>query len=320
MANTPHSRLCMPILLAVITMLAAVVVAARCPTKEPAGSGILEFGVGVDARAMEEEIALGVNPLFTWEELEPVEGAYNWAPLDDVISEAHASGRKVAPRVYTNEVDFGQATPDWVFDAGAQAYTMDVASSTLQPVPGDDVFEEKFGTFLEALGARYDGHPAIEFFQTNAGMGAYGEMIWAYDEASTPPGYSDDGQVAITNDWIDRWRNAFPTTHLVLMQNFIGDGIAEDVGAYAAQRGFYLQSNSPYQEPAAAAILANHDDRTKIILEIENRGCTDAEGAPFDALIDEVFSYGFAIDYLVVCGDSLDEAGLQRANDALRKP
>ena len=320
MAETPHNRFRMPILLAAITMLAAVVVAARCPTRDPVGSGVLEFGVGVDARAMEAEIALGVNPLFTWEELEPVEGVYDWAPLDDVIAEAHANGRKVAPRVYTNEVDFAQATPDWVFDAGAQAYTMYDGSTTLQPVPGDDVFDAKFAAFLSALGERYDGHPAIEFFQTNAGMGAYGEMIWAYDDASTPPGFSNESQIAITKHWLDRWRDAFPTTNLVLMQNFIGDGIAEDVTAYAADRGYFLQSNSPYQEPAAAAILAARDDETKIVLEIENRGCTDAEGAPFDALIDEVFSYGFAIDYLVVCGDSLDEAGLQRASDALRKP
>lgn len=319
MPDKPQRRVYVPVLLVAIALLATTLVAARCPTKEPVGYGILEFGVGVDARANEYDIALGVNPLFTWAELEPEEGAYNWAPLDDVIANAHANGRKVAPRVYTNEGDFSQATPDWVFDAGAAAYTMNTESQTRQPVPGDDLFEAKFAAFLAAFGARYDGHPAIEFVQTNAGMGVYGEMIWADDLASEPEGYSGQGQIEVMHHWIDRWRAAFPTTHLVLMQNFIGDGIAENVTAYAASRGFFLQSNSPSQEPQAAAILADRDNDTKIVLEIENRGCTDAEGAGFEALIDEVFSYGFAIDYLVVCGDSLDEAALQRAHAALRK-
>lgn len=319
MPGTNSSRLHIPLLFASVVGLTAVFGAARCPTNEPAGFGVLEFGAGVDARANEVDLALGMNPLFTWAELEPAEGSYNWKPLDDAIANAHSNGRKVAPRVYTNEGDFSQATPNWVFDAGAGAYVMDAESSTRQPLPGDGVFEAKFSAFLAALGARYDGHPAIEFVQTNAGMGAYGEMIWAYDGVTAPAGYSGQGQIDVTRHWIDRWRAAFPTTHLVLMQNFIGEGVAENVSAYAASRGFFLQSNTPSQEAAAAAILAANDDTTKIVLEIENRGCTDAEGAGFEALVDLVFSYGFAIDYLVVCGKSLDEAALQRAHDALRK-
>jgi hypothetical protein len=168
-------RLRAPILFVVLTALAGVVAlaAARCPTDEPAGFGLLQFGGDEDAVALEVDAALGINPLFTWAELEPEEGVYNWAPVDEALSAAHATGRKVAPRVYTNMSDFGQATPDWVFEAGAQAYTLYAESSTAQPVPTDDVFGEKFAVFLAAFGERYDGHPAIEFVQTNAWMGAY---------------------------------------------------------------------------------------------------------------------------------------------------
>ncbi|MBI5288700.1 MAG: beta-galactosidase [Chloroflexi bacterium] len=304
----------------VVVIGAAGLGAARCPTEEPAGSGLLEFAGGADARAMDADLALGVNPLFTWAELEPVEGAYNWAPLDEVLANAHARGRKVAPRVYTNAGDFDQATPGWVFDAGAAAYTLGDGSGTPQPVPTDAVFTAKFGAFLAALGARYNGNPDIEFFQTNAGMGAYGEMVWSLDVDAVTAGHSADAMVATVEYWIDRWRAAFPDTHLGLMENFIGQGIAERVTEYAVDRGFYLQSNSPDQTQAAAAILAAHDDRTKIVLEIENRGCNGATGDEFGAIADRVASYGFAVDYLVVCGETLDDAGAtQRAYDLLRR-
>jgi hypothetical protein len=309
--------------LAFIALAAAALVggvaAARCPTDTPAGHGLLQFAGGPDATALDADAALGINPLFTWAELEPTEGVYNWEPLDESLAAAHATGRKVAPRVYTNAGDFEQATPDWVFDAGAAAYTLDAGASVVQPLPTDAVFTAKFEAFLATLGSRYDGHPDIEFFQTNAGMGAYGEMVWRLDTDAID-GFSRDEVVATIEHWIDRWRAAFPSTGLVLMQNFIGRDIAEDVTAHAVARGFYLQSNSTSQEDAAAAILRAHDGRTKIVLEIENNGCEDATGPAFDVLLDRVFSYGFAIDYLVVCGQTLEDAArASAAAERLRK-
>ena len=56
------------------------------------------------------------------------------------------------------------------------------------------------------------------------------------------------------------------------------------------------------------------------MLKIENNGCHGATGAEFDALTAEAFSQGFAIDYLVVCGETLTDAGAtQRASERLRQ-
>ena len=311
------------LLLIAISALTATTVfgAARCPTKDPVGHGLLQFGGDEHARALTTDAALGINPLFIWAELEPSEGAFNWTPIDTALAAAHAAGRKVAPRVYTNAGDFSQATPGWVFDAGAAAYQIEAGASTYQPVPTDAVFDEKFGAFLRALGQRYNGNDDIEFFQTNAGMGAYGEMVWWLDEASRLPGYSAGAHIGTVQFWIDRWRDAFPDTHLALMQNYLGHGIAETVTAYAVERGFYLQSNSPGHEEAAAAILETHEAQTKIIIEIENRGCRTATGTAFDGVLAQVFTHGFAVDYLVVCAETFEDAeASQRAYDALRKP
>ena len=69
----------------------------------------IQFGGDEHARALTTDAALGINPLFTWAELEPSEGAFNWTPIDTALAAAHAAGRKVAPRVYTNAGDISQA-------------------------------------------------------------------------------------------------------------------------------------------------------------------------------------------------------------------
>jgi hypothetical protein len=104
------------------------------------------------------------------------------------------------------------------------------------------------------------------------------------------------------------------------MQNYLGHRISETVSDYAVSRGFYLQSNSVGLADESAAILADHDGETKIVLEVENNGCEGATGAEFEALAAEAFSQGFAIDYLVVCGETLaDEGAAQRASEQLRQ-
>ncbi|HZP58300.1 MAG TPA: beta-galactosidase [Dehalococcoidia bacterium] len=283
------------------------------------GYGLAEFGGWSDSAGMHSPEALGVNEMFDWADLEPADNVYDWSELDATLAAAHRQGKRIIPRVYTNRAVFGQATPDWVFDAGAAAYYNEPGSAR-QPVPFDPVFRMKFTEFLVAFGQRYDGNADIEFIQTNAGMGAYGEMVWGYPEAYRPPGWSPDLQITTMEYWVTRWRYAFPHTNLALMENYLGSNIAETTAQFAAARGFYLQANNPDQSSQSAAILATGANRTRIVLEIENNGCSTATGDAFRAVIDQAFSKGFPIDYLVVCGASFSDTGnLQYAFDRLRK-
>jgi hypothetical protein len=216
--------------------------------------------------------------------------------------------------------EFGQATPDWVFDAGAASYRF-TGGNVRQPVPQDPVFTEKLARFLAALGARYNGRPEIVFFQTNAGMGGYGEMVWGDEAFKGPGGWSPAVQIATSKAWIDRWRTAFPDTRLVLMTNFIGEGIGETLAEHAVERGFYLQANNPDQPEQLAAIFRKHAERTKIVMEIENNGCRDATGPALEAMADRAFGHGFPIDYLVVCEATLQDVdAAQGLIERLRKP
>jgi len=279
------------------------------PTTVPGtvGHGVLEFNGDDESASLANPQSLGINVLVNWSDLEPQEGAYDWSDLDNALAAAQAHGKRVAARVYTSAGDFGRATPGWVFSAGAQSYVPDEGAEVAQPVPTDPVFTEKFGTFLRALGARYDGHPALEFFQTNAGMGTYGEMVWGVPDSHRPPGWSADAQVHTSEYWIDRWREAFPRTALVLMENYVGFGIVDKVAKHAVERGFYLQANDPHHPRESQEILSKYAGRTKIVMEIEDAGCRTARGDAFDATVDEVFAPGYAIDYLTVCRETLAE-------------
>ena len=293
--------------------------AKQCVRGETAGSGLLQFGGYADSGVWNDRQALGVNRLFAWADLEPQEGVYDWSEFDDLLRIAHDSGKKLVPRVYTNAGTYGQATPDWVFDAGAESYHSDDGDTPRQPVPTDAVFTRKFSEFIFAMGERYDANPNIEFIQTNAGMGGFGEMVWGYPEYMRPPGWSPAMQIATTQHWIDLWRRAFPRTQLAFMENFLGYYIAETVSQYAVDRGYYLQANSPYQSPESQAILRAHAQETRIIMEVEDAGCRSATGADFDAMIATVFDYGFPIDYLAVCGESFnDDARMTVAYFGLR--
>jgi len=288
------------------TAAIAVVLLLGAGTSASADSRLYEFGHWTDAYRSQH--AGGYNPLLYWATLEPREGVYDWSELDDAIAEARAAGKKVIPRVDTNVGGWGQATPSWVFDAGAEWYYSSAwarDAGRRQPVPTDPVFGEKFGAFLKALGDRYDGDSSIEFFQTNAGMGEYGEMVWGWPDQLKPRGWSPQVNLASNRYWIDRWDAAFPNTQLTVMLNCIGWRIAEQTADYAVSRGWHLQQNDlDLGDDCRRHLFLDRQQHAKIVVEAENGGGTASTGAAFDTLMDGVLSRGFAVDYLILHANS----------------
>jgi hypothetical protein len=252
-------------------------------------------------------IATGTNPLLRWATLEPADGVYDWSALDRALADAEATGKHIVLRIYTNMDRFGQGAPAWYFGLpGARSYfptSSAQAANAPAPVPWDAAYIDRFGRFLRALGTRYDGHPAIEFIQTNAGGGVYGEMVMG----GPPPGWTPDVQGESTRFWLDRWLEAFPSTPLALMVNEIGYGLGPDASAYAANRGVYLQQNSPWLSPKSVALFTANQNSTRIVLEAEDSGCRSATGWHFDNMMQTVFNYGFRIDYLILCVNSFTD-------------
>lgn len=64
-----------------------------------------------------------------------------------------------------------EATPAYVFDAGAKYYTDNGKRS---PYPDDPIFQEKYAKFIEAFAQKYNNPDLVEFID-GYGLGKWGE-------------------------------------------------------------------------------------------------------------------------------------------------
>lgn len=123
---------------------------------------------------------------FQWGEIEPEEGVYHWEIIDNTIKSWSDAGKQFAFGVMcasTHSRSFW-VTPKWVFDAGAKydsfelkdikLNTTGTPGTKLVPVFDDPVFLSKLKIFVQAMAARYDGHPNVAFIDIRS-YGNWGE-------------------------------------------------------------------------------------------------------------------------------------------------
>jgi len=115
-----------------------------------------------------------------WSWLEPEEGRFNWNAIDTPAQQWLARGAQIAFRITVSETMREGATPEWVAKAGARTirwnWPMGRAADGAfwECVPDDPVFLEKYGNFLKAFAARYDGRPEVAFVDIGS-VGIWGE-------------------------------------------------------------------------------------------------------------------------------------------------
>ncbi|MCB1030965.1 MAG: hypothetical protein KDA95_06465 [Acidimicrobiales bacterium] len=135
-----------------------------------------EFWSTVDPYVQEASVLYLRVP---WSRLEPSEGHYAWNEdknYQRLVAGARSRGLRLAFRVFVDSQDtHQQATPQFVFDAGAEGYATASNSDLLTPVVDDPVFREKFESFLVAFGAEYDDPSTVDFVDMNT-IGHWGEM------------------------------------------------------------------------------------------------------------------------------------------------
>lgn len=258
----------------------------------------------------------GSNPLPFYATIEAGRGTYNWSVIENVLVRAAAKGKTAIIRIYTNVGGHGQGMPGWFFSSGGQQYRPQ--GNYISPVPWDNFYKEIFGKFLVEFGTKYNGDPRIEFLQTNAGGGVYGE---SWPGTNMPPGFNRGLMVDTQKYWCDKWRLAFPNTALCLQVN---GGWAEEVAPYAVSKKYYLQNNDPYRIPTG--IMAPQRDATKLIVEAEDRGGQHATMASgFQGMIDTMFAKlgEGKIDYFTLRDTSFNDGAthnfLPNATARLRK-
>ena len=229
-----------------------------------------------------------------WEELEPVEGQYNWRLIDEAIAAWAKREARIAFRIMTTNAHSKgyYCSPKWLFDAGCKSFEYvaggaDIASggariTRIEPDYGDPLYLEKHGRFIKALAERYDGNPQIEFID----IGSYG--IWGEWHTTHPQPWPVRKQI------IDMYLAGFRKTQLASMSD------DAEALAYALAHGTGFRRDgvgSPWHEAnwigskkyAQVQGFADQWKRAPVVFEWFG---------PYDYLIDRGWSFDRALDFM----------------------
>lgn len=163
------------------------------------------------------------NFRINWRNLEPTQGNYNWAPIDNILS--NIGGRRLTLRVMVlssggSNVSgvSGKLTvmPDWVenVSGATEQLTIDGGTDTyVVPKWDSAVFLTLWKNFLTALGNRYDRDERLAVFELS-GLGDWGEWH-VYTFRNHYNGYDRPWTSATVNTVVDANAAAFPNTQMV---------------------------------------------------------------------------------------------------------
>lgn len=185
-----------------------------------------------------------------WSYLEPREGTYTWDVIDRTIDTWTERGLGIAFRISCRETGRNPeqqqyATPRWVVEAGARGGNYYKGEQTgpdgpWEPDFDDPVFLEKLENFLTAFGRRYDGKPWLRYVD----IGSIGD----WGEGHTFSGSRTAYTAAQRAKHIDLYCAAFPTTQLVLTDDFVHESGGPEgqarLRALARERGITYRDDS----------------------------------------------------------------------------
>ena len=142
------------------------------------GTGIASFHQGYGEQLTEAQYPnTGIEyERFYWQELEPVEGQYNYALVDEAFKYAatHQPAMNVGLRFMALDgPESGSKIPDWLIKKGVKGvWTSD--KKTFAPDLDDPIFLEYSQRLLNAFGKRYDGNENLAYVDIGM-VGSWGE-------------------------------------------------------------------------------------------------------------------------------------------------
>ncbi len=148
---------------------------------------------------------------WTWGDLEPQEGQYAFAMIDDWLMRCRQNNQALAFRVMLSYPGHEGTIPKWLLDKGIKyTYSACPEEGAHYEVDMEEPLVKQYHEkLIRALGARYDGHPDLALVDIGS-VGLWGE--WHnYCDPSLMPG--DATRKAI----IDLYYEAFPNTPLTAL-------------------------------------------------------------------------------------------------------
>jgi hypothetical protein len=208
----------------------------------------------------------GVSLAAEWKDIEPQEGQYQWASLDEVMAKVTPMHKYVTLRMFP-----GISTPDWVYAKGAKAFEFvdknpfhgeafypqghrfsTHGAGLRMPIPWDEVFLASWEKFVEVYGNHYRNATNIAMVHVTGPTRHSAEMHLPKDredqEKWRAAGYTPQKLIGAWKRSIDAFARAFPQTPLVLNLSpvIFEDGVMEEVVRYGYGqygRRLFLQNN-----------------------------------------------------------------------------
>jgi hypothetical protein len=189
------------------------------------GMSVYEFAAVNPTADAADALLQGAVLDFTWSQLEPERGRYNWSAVVAEMRPWVEAGKGVILRVVTSgesgwNPSEGEATPAWVYQEGVPHVTE--ADGSVIPVYWNRRFLQLYALFIHALGARFGGNLAIRMVEMGIGMG--GETIVDQEEDSkvrdeiwASTGYSDRVWLRTIQTIAADYSSAFRGTPLVAL-------------------------------------------------------------------------------------------------------
>lgn len=279
--------------------------------------GVFQFtGQAATKNAQNPNIS-GANLEWSWADIEPVEGQYNWSKVDRDISVWTSRGKSVILRfatagqlTWSGTVD-GSYTPPWVFNTyGVPRITE--TNGTVFPEYWSQVYLQKLADFVNAAAARYDNNPLVAAVEIGVGQGGETEPDGASDNSSKELqlweqyGYSNALWWQTLQKIVGIYEAAWTHTPLTLMvtSTFLkyDDPVYNRalVEKYAVSQGLWLQINS-LDNSMAASILNNANQLTTTVEEQKQA----AAKSGYPALDDVEHGIALGARYVLVFADDL---------------
>jgi hypothetical protein len=175
-----------------------------------------------------------------WKDIEPVRGAIDFAMIDNAIQSASLLGETLGFRIEA-VAEGATGIPDWMMQPPYCVYG-EWRDGTFLPDYRDEVFQTELQRLMNALGARYNGHPGVDHVDIGI-VGCWGE--WNTACFSSAESFCDIFQPATEADYqalqssfqgvIDAHINAFPDTPVVALGG--SHGFLNDLMVYAVEHG-----------------------------------------------------------------------------------
>jgi hypothetical protein len=245
------------ILVALLCMLPQLLPPAHADELPTGVYSLTPPGKPVPSTILTNPVVSGVSVRWQWQNVEPVEGVYDWSYFDREITKVANAGKKVLLRIASG----GQNTPQWVFDAGVQTFSFvdpQTNATVTAPVWWDPIFLEKKKNFIAAMGQHFTTHPNVVLVSSSCANATSDD--WAVPTSSTDIqnllalGYTSEKLIHACKEIIDATMAAFPNPFTLMAINRGAKGldpdvdyVAEHVVDYAMMRypgRFIVQKNS----------------------------------------------------------------------------